>query len=116
MPKKNKPLTLTLRALDVGKTFPAIWKGTFNRLPQNGEGRANKERVMKKMNEDLDRKIANKKAPPGFKLKATWFNSHDPRRVFLRITGIRPKIKKDSGDGGGDVTSPTPKSPPPPPQ
>ena len=113
MPKNNKPLTLTLHPVDVGASFPAIWEGLFNRLPEDDEVRAKKTKIRRFMQEDLDAKEANEKATPGFKLHYDWRKiPYDPRRIFLKVTATRP-IKKS---GEGEVTPPTPKSPPPPPQ
>jgi len=113
MPKNNKPLTLTLQPLFVGKSFPAIWVGQFNRLPDDGEGDANKAKIRKIMNDDLADKIAKGKATPGFKLQYDWKEiPGDARRTFLKVTAKRP-------NGAGPLaqeTPPTPKSPAPPPQ
>jgi len=116
MATKNKLLKLKLYPVDVTREFPAIWEGIFNRLPKKGEGRANKSRIMKIMNDDLARKIAANRATKGFKLHAKWTDiPYDPLRVFLKLTAIPPPAIKGIG-GGGQDTSPTPKSPPPPPQ
>ena len=115
MPKNNEELTLTLKPIFVGKSFPAIWEGIFNRLPKDNEGRANQSKIRKIMNDDLADKVANNKATSGFKLHFDWKKTpNDPRRIFLKVTAERP-VSKDN-DNGGQETPPTPKSPPPPPQ
>jgi hypothetical protein len=111
----KKELTLTLQPLFVGKSFPAVWAGQFNRLPDDDEVRAKKSKIRRIMEEDLANQVANGTATSGFKLHYDWKNiPDDPRKIFLKIIATRPVPKGVGGEG--EVTSPTPKSPTPPPQ
>ena len=116
MGNTKEELTLTLHPVDVGKSFPAIWEGIFNELPDEDQIRTKESKIRKIMEDDLKDKIANDDATSGFRLHFKWTKiPYDPKRVFLKITAERPD--PEAGDGNEeDVTSPTPKSPPPPPQ
>ena len=65
MPKTNKPLYLAFHAVDVGKSFPAIWEGIFTRVPQDDEVRAKQAKIRKVMNDDLAKQVARGRATSG---------------------------------------------------